>query len=240
MPRGRCFSWATNRIRMVGLLPHNAPPTPGWKFHEQTYFRDRRRGQLAGQGTDLRLDRLLLEQRGLRVRLQKFDPYLNVDPGTMSPYQHGEVFVTDDGAETDLDLGHYERFTTRPLTATATSPPAGSTISHQQGAARRLSGQDRAGDSARHQRDQGRHAQAWRPRRRRGASPRSAARSATSRACRSWKPSASSRHDVGSENCLFIHLTLVPVPQGGRRAEDQADAALGRATCGRSASSPTS
>jgi CTP synthase len=53
----------------------------------------------------------LLESRGLKVTLQKFDPYLNVDPGTMSPFQHGEVFVTDDGAETDLDLGHYERFT---------------------------------------------------------------------------------------------------------------------------------
>jgi len=53
----------------------------------------------------------LLESRGLKVSLQKFDPYLNVDPGTMSPFQHGEVFVTDDGAETDLDLGHYERFT---------------------------------------------------------------------------------------------------------------------------------
>ena len=56
----------------------------------------------------------LLQARGLRVRLCKLDPYLNVDPGTMSPYQHGEVFVTDDGAETDLDLGHYERFTGRP------------------------------------------------------------------------------------------------------------------------------
>ena len=58
----------------------------------------------------------LLESRGLRVNLQKFDPYLNVDPGTMSPFQHGEVFVTDDGAETDLDLGHYERFTHAHLT----------------------------------------------------------------------------------------------------------------------------
>jgi CTP synthase len=58
----------------------------------------------------------LLESRGLRVTLQKFDPYLNVDPGTMSPFQHGEVFVTDDGAETDLDLGHYERFTHATLT----------------------------------------------------------------------------------------------------------------------------
>ncbi len=60
---------------------------------------------------------LLLERRGLRVRMQKLDPYLNVDPGTMSPYQHGEVYVLDDGAETDLDLGHYERFTTSPLSS---------------------------------------------------------------------------------------------------------------------------
>jgi CTP synthase len=52
----------------------------------------------------------LLKARGLRVSIQKLDPYLNVDPGTMAPYQHGEVFVTEDGAETDLDLGHYERF----------------------------------------------------------------------------------------------------------------------------------
>ena len=58
----------------------------------------------------------LLESRGLHVSLQKFDPYLNVDPGTLSPFQHGEVFVTDDGAETDLDLGHYERFTHSHLT----------------------------------------------------------------------------------------------------------------------------
>jgi CTP synthase len=58
----------------------------------------------------------LLQARGFKVRLRKLDPYLNVDPGTMSPYQHGEVFVTDDGAETDLDLGHYERFTGRPCT----------------------------------------------------------------------------------------------------------------------------
>ncbi|HKT15275.1 MAG TPA: CTP synthase, partial [Allosphingosinicella sp.] len=56
----------------------------------------------------------LLQARGYKVRIRKFDPYLNVDPGTMSPYQHGEVYVTDDGAETDLDLGHYERFTGVP------------------------------------------------------------------------------------------------------------------------------
>src|SRR5574341_763462 len=58
----------------------------------------------------------ILESRGLKVTLQKLDPYLNVDPGTMSPFQHGEVYVTDDGAETDLDLGHYERFTHAKLT----------------------------------------------------------------------------------------------------------------------------
>ena len=59
---------------------------------------------------------MLLEARGLRVRMQKLDPYINVDPGTMSPYQHGEVYVLDDGSETDLDLGHYERFTSTQLT----------------------------------------------------------------------------------------------------------------------------
>src|SRR5207247_2112426 len=57
----------------------------------------------------------LLAERGLKVTIQKFDPYINVDPGTMSPFQHGEVYVTDDGAETDLDLGHYERFIDRSL-----------------------------------------------------------------------------------------------------------------------------
>src|SRR5438045_5219361 len=57
----------------------------------------------------------LLESRGLKVTMLKMDPYINVDPGTMSPYQHGEVFVTDDGAETDLDLGNYERYVSTPM-----------------------------------------------------------------------------------------------------------------------------
>ncbi|HLU99055.1 MAG TPA: CTP synthase, partial [Thermobifida alba] len=61
----------------------------------------------------------LLKSRGLRVTMQKLDPYLNVDPGTMNPFQHGEVFVTDDGAETDLDIGHYERFLDTELSASA-------------------------------------------------------------------------------------------------------------------------
>src|SRR5258708_11413708 len=70
-------------------------------------------GVVSALGKDLAAASIgcLLESRGLKVNLMKFDPYLNVDPGTMSPFQHGEVFVTDDGAETDLDLGHYERFT---------------------------------------------------------------------------------------------------------------------------------
>src|SRR5690625_5680726 len=62
---------------------------------------------------------MLLRSRGLRVTMQKLDPYLNVDPGTMNPFQHGEVFVTEDGAETDLDIGHYERFLDENLGADA-------------------------------------------------------------------------------------------------------------------------
>ena len=70
----------------------------------------------------------LLESRGLNITLQKLDPYINVDPGTMSPYQHGEVYVTDDGAETDLDLGHYERFTHVKMTKANNLPPARCTM----------------------------------------------------------------------------------------------------------------
>ena len=73
-----------------------------------------------GKGISAASIGLLLKERGFKVTLQKFDPYLNVDPGTMSPYQHGEVFVTEDGAETDLDLGHYERFIDENLTRAST------------------------------------------------------------------------------------------------------------------------
>ena len=67
----------------------------------------------------------LLKARGLKVDVQKFDPYLNVDPGTMSPFQHGEVFVTEDGAETDLDIGHYERFLDQNLSRNANHTQGG-------------------------------------------------------------------------------------------------------------------
>ena len=97
----------------------------------------------------------LLVARGLSVGLQKFDPYINVDPGTMSPYQHGEVFVTEDGAETDLDLGHYERFTDSN-TSRAANVTAGGHLRHRHppGAPGRLPGGDRAGRAPHHRRDQ--------------------------------------------------------------------------------------
>ena len=100
----------------------------------------------------------LLKARGLRVQLQKFDPYLNVDPGTMSPFQHGEVFVTEDGAETDLDIGHYERFVDENLPPQR-EPQRGRDLGHRpaQGAQGRLPRRDGAGDPAHHERDQGAH-----------------------------------------------------------------------------------
>ena len=108
----------------------------------------------------------LLQARGYSVRLRKLDPYLNVDPGTMSPTQHGEVFVTDDGAETDLDLGHYERFTGRSANR-QDNITTGRIYqeTHRQGAARRFPRRDGAGDPARHQCDQGLRARGQRGRR---------------------------------------------------------------------------
>ncbi len=113
-----------------------------------------------GKGLAAASNGCLLEARGLRVNLMKFDPYLNVDPGTMSPFQHGEVFVTDDGAETDLDLGPLRAL--HPRAPHARQQPhhrAHLRTDHHQGAPRRLPRQDRPGHPARHQRDQERHAQ---------------------------------------------------------------------------------
>ena len=184
---------------------------------------------------------MLLEQRGLRVRLQKFDPYINVDPGTMSPYQHGEVYVLDDGAETDLDLGHYERFTNAPLTP-------------------RLQLHDRQDLPVGHP-EGARRAITWaRPSRSSRTSPtRSRRRSA------SWPTDdvdvviteiggtvgdieglpfleaiRQFALDVGKRELPVHPPDAGPLPEGGRRAQDQADAALASARCGRSASSPTS
>ena len=97
----------------------------------------------------------LLVARGLRVQLQKFDPYINVDPGTMSPYQHGEVFVTEDGAETDLDLGHYERFTDANTTraSNVTAGAVYNTVIRRERRGDYLGG-DRPGRPPHHRRDQ--------------------------------------------------------------------------------------
>ena len=154
----------------------------------------------------------LLKARGLRVQAQKFDPYLNVDPGTMSPFQHGEVFVTEDGAETDLDIGHYERFIDENLSRNASHTRRRDLGRRAaQGAQGRVPRRDRPGDPAHHERDQGAD-----PARREGvdpptsSSPRSAAPSATSSRCRSSRRSASSGARSGRRTCSTSTCTLVP------------------------------
>ena len=113
----------------------------------------------------------LLTARGLRVTMQKLDPYLNVDPGTMNPFQHGEVFVTEDGAETDLDVGHYERFLDRNLSGIGECHHrAGVFVGDRQGAPRRVPRRHRPGHPAHHRRDQAPHPGDGRP-----GSPRAAA-----------------------------------------------------------------
>ena len=124
-----------------------------------------------GKGISAASVGLILKKRGFKVFTMKFDPYLNVDPGTMSPYQHGEVFVTDDGAETDLDLGHYERWLDINLTkeASVTSGKIYSSVLEK----------ERRGDYL------GACVQVI-P----SSSPRSAERWGTSNLSPSWKPSA--------------------------------------------------
>ena len=110
----------------------------------------------------------LLKARGVRVTMQKLDPYINVDPGTMNPFEHGEVFVTDDGAETDLDLGHYERFIDEPLKRRLQRHDRLDLPQrHRRRAPRRLPRPDRAGDPPHHRRDQVPHQAAGHRRRRR-------------------------------------------------------------------------
>ena len=181
-----------------------------------------------GKGLTSRSIGMLLEHRGLRVRLQKFDPYINVDPGTMSPYQHGEVYVLDDGAETDLDLGHYERFTNAPLSRDCnytTGKIYQSVIEKER--QRRLPGptvqviphvtdEIKAGDpqAGRRRRGRGHHRdRRHRRRHRRAAVPRS-------------DPPVRPRRRQAE---LPVHPPDAgAVPEGGRRSEDQADAALRR------------
>jgi CTP synthase (UTP-ammonia lyase) len=170
----------------------------------------------------------LLQARGYTVRLRKLDPYLNVDPGTMSPYQHGEVFVTDDGAETDLDLGHYERFTgrTRPqgrqhhhrphlsdiITKERRGDYLGATVQvipHVTDAIK-----DFVADGTATAYD--------------FVLVESAARSATSKACRSSRRSASSERAAAAITPSTSTCTLVPyIAKCSGETQDQADAAFG-------------
>ena len=165
----------------------------------------------------------LLESRGLRVTLQKFDPYLNIDPGTMSPFQHGEVFVTDDGAETDLDLGHYERFTHAPLTQSNNLTSRIYEQHHCARAPRRLSGQDRAGDSARDQRDQGRVPEGVGGRGRRDCRNRRDGRRYRVAALYRGNPPNEARR--GARQHLIYAPDSGSVDRGGARAEDKTNPA---------------
>jgi hypothetical protein len=141
----------------------------------------------------------LLKARGLKVASQKFDPYINVDPGTMSPYQHGEVFVTEDGAETDLDLGHYERFLDEFVQRDSNVTTGGiyNAVITKERRATTWAGRSR---SSRTSPTRSRAASiAWRRTRvSTCSSPRSAAPSATSRACPSSRRSASSARTSGA------------------------------------------
>ena len=167
---------ASTRRRIWSAPGRSSPPADGRKGNamvkrgKKTKFIFVTGGVVSSLGKGLAAASIgaLLENRGLEVTHLKLDPYINVDPGTMSPFQHGEVFVTDDGAETDLDLGHYERFTSAKMTRKNNFTTG--RIYHaviQQGAARRVPGQDRPGDPAHHRRDQGGDPRGGRRRRRR-------------------------------------------------------------------------
>ena len=171
-------------------------------------------GVLSGLGKGVTVASIgrILKSRGISVATMKLDPYLNVDPGTMSPYQHGEVFVTEDGAETDLDLGHYERFVDENLSKSEQRHQRPNLqLRAQPGAARRLSGRHDPGDPPCHQRDQAAH----RPRGAHDPTPmssssRSAAPSATSKGLPFLEAIRQMRKDVGRRNTLYVHVTWLP------------------------------
>ncbi len=163
------------------------------------------------------------------MQVQKFDPYINVDPGTMSPFQHGEVFVTEDGAETDLDIGHYERFIDENLSRTANHTPGGIWYS--------VLRKERSGEYLGSTVQVIPHITNEIKERIRRASEATDCDVVISEiggtvgdieslpfleAIRQF------RREVGPENVLYLHVTLVPVRRLGRRAEDEADAALGQ------------
>ena len=161
---GAVLAWTSvDRSLSAGAGAH------GWRRHHKHLFVTGGVASSLGKGLTASSLGSLLKARGLRVTMQKLDPYLNVDPGTMNPFQHGEVFVTEDGAETDLDIGHYERFLDTDLVGSA-NVTTGQVYSQRdrQGTARRVPRRHRPGHPAHHQRDQGPHPGDGRPRARTG------------------------------------------------------------------------
>ena len=157
----------------------------------------------------------LLEGHGFRVAMMKCDPYINVDPGTMSPYQHGEVYVTDDGAETDLDLGHYERFTQSVVSrAVEHHHRQDLRIGDRQGAAGRLPRPHRAGHPPHHRRDQGLDPRGGRRHRGREAADVVIVEIGGTVGDIESLPFLEAvrqfRQEVGRGNAIFVHLALVP------------------------------
>ena len=170
----------------------------------------------------------LLTARGIRVTMQKLDPYLNVDPGTMNPFQHGEVFVTNDGAETDLDIGHYERFLDRDLSQVA-NVTTGQVYSSVIAKERRG---EYLGDTVQvipHITNE------IKERMLAMAGPdvdvvlhEIGGTVGDIESLPFLEAARQVRHDVGRDNVFFLHISLVPYMAPERRAEDQADPALGR------------
>ena len=164
----------------------------------------------------------LLKCRGLRVTMQKLDPYINVDPGTMNPFQHGEVFVTDDGGETDLDLGHYERFVDVPLNRNSQRHhrldlPVGA----RQGAPGRVPRRDGAGDPAHHRRDQGPHPRASPPTDVDVVITEIGGTVGDIEILPFLEAIRQFRKDVGRDNVFYVHVTLVPFigPSGEQKTK---------------------
>ncbi len=171
----------------------------------------------------------LLKARGLRVQVQKFDPYLNVDPGTMSPFQHGEVFVTEDGAETDLDIGHYERFVDENLTKNAnhTSGSIWYAVVRKERKGEYLGSTVQVIPHVTNE---------IKDRIRRVASASDAdvviseigGTVGDIESLPFLEAIRQFRREAGAENVLYLHVTLRAVHRDRRRAEDEADAALGQ------------
>ena len=175
----------------------------------------------------------LLKARGYKVTMQKFDPYINIDPGTMNPIQHGEVFVTDDGAETDLDLGHYERFIDESLTKNSnvtTGKVYWSVLT--EGASRRLRRRYRTGHPSHHKRDQEPLLpELSHPRRPHIAIIEVGGTVGDIESQPFLEAIRQFQHEVGHENAILMPCDTDSIYQGIRRAQDKADAGERQRSC---------